>query len=94
MSEGAVQRTVALPLPGVAETAVGAPGGVPSRGVVVPDPEAGERFPAGKLADGDGFSGIDGAFRFRDSIAERALEVREVGQGARVVSPAPGGFGG
>jgi len=53
---------------------------------------AGERFPVGKLTDADGFAGVDGAFRFRrDGIAERSLEVHQVGSG--VVSPAPKGFG-
>ncbi|WP_380788769.1 penicillin-binding protein activator [Sphingomonas sp. R86521] len=56
----------------------------------------GTAFPVGRLRDGDGFSGIDGAFRFgRDSIAERALEVKEIRGGTTtVVSPAPSGFGG
>ncbi len=55
----------------------------------------GAAFPVGRLRDGDGFSGIDGAFRFgRDSIAERALEVKEIRGGTTtVVSPAPAGFG-
>jgi branched-chain amino acid transport system substrate-binding protein len=54
----------------------------------------GRRFPSRALIDPTGFSGVDGAFRFgRDGIAERALEVREVGTtGANVVSPAPRGF--
>lgn len=56
----------------------------------------GTAFPVGRLRDGDGFSGIDGAFRFgRDSIAERALEVKEIRGGTTtVVSPAPTGFEG
>lgn len=55
----------------------------------------GRPFPEAKLRDPDGFSGIDGAFRFgRDGIAERALEVQEVRGSALVtVSPAPAGFG-
>lgn len=55
----------------------------------------GTAFPVGRLRDSDGFSGIDGAFRFgRDSIAERALEVKEIRGGTTtVVSPAPNGFG-
>ena len=54
----------------------------------------GRAFPARALREGDGFSGVDGAFRFgRDGIAERALEVREVtATGTNVVSPAPRGF--
>ena len=55
----------------------------------------GARFPEARLRDPDGFSGIDGAFRFaRDGVAERALEVQEVRGGTTtVVSPAPSGFG-
>ena len=54
----------------------------------------GKAFPEARLHDADGFSGIDGAFRFgRDDIAERALEVQEIRGGASVtVSPAPTGF--
>lgn len=54
----------------------------------------GRRFPARALIDPTGFSGVDGAFRFgRDGIAERALEIREIGAGTTtVVSPAPRGF--
>ena len=54
----------------------------------------GRRFPVRALTDPTGFSGVDGAFRFRrDGIAERALEVREVTTaGLNVVSPAPRGF--
>lgn len=54
----------------------------------------GRRFPERALRDPTGFVGVDGAFRFgRDGIAERALEVREVGpSGTTVVSPAPRGF--
>jgi len=55
----------------------------------------GRPFPEARLRDADGFAGIDGAFRFgRDGIAERALEVQEIQNGATVtVSPAPSGFG-
>lgn len=55
----------------------------------------GRAFPESKLRDGDGFAGIDGAFRFgRDGVAERALEVQEIQAGGLVtVSPAPSGFG-
>lgn len=55
----------------------------------------GTPFPAAKLLDKGGFAGIDGAFRFgRDGVAERALEVQQVGSGAfTVVDAAPGGFG-
>jgi ABC-type branched-subunit amino acid transport system substrate-binding protein len=51
-------------------------------------------FPARALREAEGFSGVDGAFRFgRDGVADRALEVREVtATGTNVVSPAPAGF--
>jgi branched-chain amino acid transport system substrate-binding protein len=59
------------------------------------DWKPGTAFPVSRLRDGDGFSGIDGAFRFgRDNVAERALEVKEIRGGTTsVVSPAPTGFG-
>ena len=55
----------------------------------------GTPFPEGRLVDKGGFSGVDGAFRFdRDGIAERVLEVKQIGAGGvTVVSPAPQGFG-
>lgn len=58
------------------------------------DWKVGTPFPEARLRDATGFSGIDGAFRFgRDGVAERALEVKEIGAGrTTVVSPAPGGF--
>lgn len=51
-------------------------------------------FPIRALRDPEGFSGVDGAFRFgRDGVADRALEVREVtAAGSTVISPAPRGF--
>ncbi|MDB5686907.1 MAG: ABC-type branched-chain amino acid transport system periplasmic component-like protein [Rhizorhabdus sp.] len=54
----------------------------------------GDKFPAGRLRDDGGFVGVDGVFRFSPSgVAERALEVQELSPaGAKVVSPAPGGF--
>lgn len=54
----------------------------------------GRPFPARSLVDRDGFSGVDGNFRFgRDGIAERLLEVRQVGaSGTIVVSPAGRAF--
>ena len=54
----------------------------------------GSAFPAGRLTDIGGFSGIDGAFRFnRDGVVERALEVQQAGaKGSTIVSPAPRGF--
>ncbi len=59
------------------------------------DWKPGTPFPVNRLRDGDGFAGIDGAFRFgRDNVAERALEVKEIRGGTTtVVSPAPSGFG-
>ncbi len=55
----------------------------------------GSAFPAARLTDPGGFTGIDGAFRFgRDGVVERALEVQQAGTGgSTVVSPAPRGFG-
>lgn len=54
----------------------------------------GSVFPASRLSDPVGFTGIDGAFRFgRDGIAERALEVQQAGPGGFViVDGAPKGF--
>jgi len=50
-------------------------------------------FPARLLDDPQGFVGIDGIFRFKGNIAERGLEVQQVGaQGFSTVSPAPKGF--
>ncbi|MFN3518021.1 MAG: penicillin-binding protein activator [Sphingomonas sp.] len=59
------------------------------------DWKVGAPFPEARLRSGEGFSGIDGAFRFgRDGIAERALEVQEIRSGnTAVVSPAPASFG-
>ena len=56
--------------------------------------QVGRTFPARALRDPEGFSGVDGAFRFgRDGVADRALEVREVtAAGTTVVSLAPRGF--
>jgi outer membrane PBP1 activator LpoA protein len=52
-------------------------------------------FPSAALSSRDGFAGIDGAFRFgAGNVAERMLEVQQVGTGTiAVVSPAPKGFG-
>lgn len=59
------------------------------------DWRVGAPFPEARLRSGEGFAGIDGAFRFgRDGIAERALQVQEIRGGAAVVvSPAPASFG-
>ncbi|MFM9827240.1 MAG: penicillin-binding protein activator [Sphingomonas sp.] len=55
----------------------------------------GAPFPTARLSDRGGFAGLDGAFRFSaDGVAERALEVQQINNGATtVVSPAPAGFG-
>lgn len=57
--------------------------------------KVGDPFPVRQLDDQGGFAGVDGAFRFGNShVAERALEVHEVGAGGgSVISPAPRGFG-
>ncbi|MGI8932166.1 MAG: penicillin-binding protein activator [Sphingomicrobium sp.] len=54
----------------------------------------GRPFPARNLIDKDGFSGVDGDFRFgRDGVAERLLEVRQVtAAGTTTVSPAGNAF--
>jgi outer membrane PBP1 activator LpoA protein len=54
----------------------------------------GRAFPEAELRNEEGFSGVDGAFRFgRDGIADRQLEVVEVRPGGfATVSPAPTGF--
>lgn len=51
-------------------------------------------FPTAKLYDKGGFIGLDGAFRFSTSgVAERAMEVREIGTGTiAVADPAPTAF--
>ncbi|WP_338114884.1 penicillin-binding protein activator [Novosphingobium olei] len=54
----------------------------------------GTAFPTARLADRDGYIGLDGVFRFNaNGVAERAMEVREVSGGTFVtVSPAPSRF--
>ncbi len=61
---------------------------------VARDWKPGATFPTSALLDPGGFLGLDGPFRFRrDGIAERAMEVRQVGNGAvSVVDPAPTKF--
>jgi branched-chain amino acid transport system substrate-binding protein len=56
----------------------------------------GDIFPERRLTERDGFSGLDGAFRFgRDGVAERALEVQEIRGGTTVtISNAPPNFEG
>jgi ABC-type branched-subunit amino acid transport system substrate-binding protein len=54
----------------------------------------GTPFPLRALDDTGGFAGIDGPFRFNAyGVAERALEIQQVGTGgAAIVSPAPKAF--
>ncbi len=58
------------------------------------DWQPGTTFPTARLADKDGFLGLDGAFRFdRNGAVERAMEVREIKGGAVVpISPASTSF--
>jgi ABC-type branched-subunit amino acid transport system substrate-binding protein len=58
------------------------------------DWQPGRAFPAGRMLADDGFLGLDGPFRFRDNgIGERAMEVREVGNGSvSIVDAAPARF--
>lgn len=62
---------------------------------VARDWRPGTSFPVRMLRDEGGFAGIDGAFRFGDGyVAERALEVSEIGNGRfTVIDPAPRSFG-
>jgi outer membrane PBP1 activator LpoA protein len=53
----------------------------------------GDPFPRSALDDDEGFAGIDGIFRFRGGLAERGLEVQQIGPGGfSTVSPAPRAF--
>jgi ABC-type branched-subunit amino acid transport system substrate-binding protein len=56
--------------------------------------KVGRTFPASALRQSDGFTGVDGAFRFRkDGTSERQLEVKQVNaRGFTTVSPAAQGF--
>lgn len=56
--------------------------------------QPGRNFPTGRMLANDGFLGLDGPFRFRsDGIGERAMEVRQVGNGAvSIVDDAPTRF--
>jgi ABC-type branched-subunit amino acid transport system substrate-binding protein len=56
--------------------------------------KVGSVFPADQLGDSGGFTGIDGPFRFPASgVAERALEVQQIGSGGFViVAAAPKSF--
>lgn len=53
----------------------------------------GDPFPRRALDDPDGFAGIDGIFRFKGGVAERGLEVQQIGPGGFLtVSNAPKAF--
>lgn len=58
------------------------------------DWQPGRNFPTGQMLADDGFLGLDGPFRFRSTgVGERAMEVRQVGNGTvSVVDPAPTRF--
>ncbi|MET0138338.1 MAG: penicillin-binding protein activator [Sphingobium sp.] len=62
---------------------------------IAQDWKVGTPFPAARLNDREGFAGLDGAFRFGENgVAERALEISEVGTGTvSIVDPAPRNFG-
>ncbi len=61
---------------------------------VARDWQPGKPFPTASMLDPTGFLGLDGPFRFRRTgIGERAMEVRQVGNGTiTVVEPAPAKF--
>ncbi len=61
---------------------------------IAADWKVGAPFPVKALTDKEGFSGVDGAFRFgRDGIAERSLAVHQINAGgASVIAPAARGF--
>ena len=61
---------------------------------VARDWRVGNKFPTAALLDEGGFLGLDGPFRFnRNGVAERSMEVRQVGNGTiSVVDPAPTRF--
>lgn len=56
--------------------------------------QPGRKFPAGQMLSAEGFLGLDGPFRFRaNGVGERAMEVRQVGNGTiTVADPAPARF--
>ena len=58
------------------------------------DWQPGTAFPTGLMTEEGGFLGLDGPFRFtRDGLGQRAMEVRQVGNGTiSVVDPAPPQF--
>jgi len=61
---------------------------------IAQDWKPGRKFPVSKLTEKGGFAGIDGAFRFgSDGVAQRALEVQQIGSGRlSVIDAAPRGF--
>jgi ABC-type branched-subunit amino acid transport system substrate-binding protein len=63
---------------------------------IAKDWRVGRPFPENELRNSEGFTGVDGAFRFgRDGVADRTLEVLRIdGSGFTTISPAPRGFGG
>ncbi len=58
------------------------------------DWEPGRTFPTGQMLDPGGFLGLDGPFRFSShGVGERAMEVRQVGDGTvSVIDAAPSQF--
>lgn len=58
------------------------------------DWQPGSAFPIGRLIEDGGFLGLDGPFRFRSNgLGERALEVREIGNGTvSITDAAPSRF--
>jgi ABC-type branched-subunit amino acid transport system substrate-binding protein len=55
--------------------------------------QIGTPFPRAALGEDEGFAGVDGIFRFRGGVAERGLEVQQVGGGGfTTVSAAPRSF--
>jgi len=58
------------------------------------DWRVGRVFPEAAIRSAEGFTGVDGAFRFgRDGVADRALEVQQINaDGVAAVSPAPKSF--
>jgi len=61
---------------------------------IAQDWQPGTPLPTRQMTDEGGFLGLDGPFRFtRDGVGERAMEVRQVGNGTiSVVDPAPTRF--
>ncbi len=61
---------------------------------VARDWQPGRNFPATRVVGGEGFLGLDGPFRFgSNGVGERAMEVRQIGNGTvSVVDAAPARF--